>query len=256
MGTYRRKHNGITMLQDRVAEFVKVHPDISSKGDTYFRSRSLHPVRLPTVFIDELCRLIGWIHGDGNMSYRRILVSDESLGFHRDVLRPTFQRLFGVQTNIFHDVNRNTYYSHLKNSVLYDFLTEVLEIPEGSVRNGLRVPAYMRRLELKLRAKYVGGLYDAESHVKKRQAEIDFSSTCGEVQQVVGKTLGELGISRTLSDRQRRSKEFEVYIYGKDDLRKFETYVGFTHPVKKQALMRALSPPLNTRVVPAVNDAS
>jgi hypothetical protein len=70
------------------------------------------------------------------------------------------------------------------------------------------------------------------------------------------KTLSELDIGRTLSGRQRRSKEFEVYIYGKDDLREFDTYVGFAHPVKKQALMRALSPPLNTRVVPAVNDAS
>ncbi len=256
MGTYRRKQDGITLLQDRVAEFLNAHPDISSKGDTYFRSRSLLPVRLPMEFNDELCRLIGWIHGDGNMSYRRILVSDESFEFHRDVLGPTFQKLFDVQTNIFHDKNRNTYYSHLKNSVLYDFLTEVLEIPKGSVRNGLRVPAYMRGLELRLRAKYVGGLYDAESHVKKRQAEIDFSSTCGAIQRMVGRTLGELGIGRTLSERQRRSKEFEVYIYGKDDLRKFDTYVGFAHPVKKQALMRALSSPLNTRVVPAVNDAS
>jgi len=116
------------------------------------------------------------------MSSRRILVSDESLSFHRDVLRPTFQKLFGVQTNIFHDKNRNTYYSHLKNSVLYDFLTEVMEIPKGSVRNGLRFPAYINGLELPFRAEYVGGLYDAESHVKKRQAEIDFSSTCGEIQ--------------------------------------------------------------------------
>jgi hypothetical protein len=119
-------------------------------------------------------------------------------------------------------------------------LTEVLEIPKGSVRKGLRVPAYMHRLELKLRAKYVGGLYDAESHVKRRQAEIDFSSTCGDVQQVIATTLGELGIGRTLSSRQRRSKEFEVYIYGKDDMWKFATSVGFAHPVKKQALMRAL----------------
>jgi hypothetical protein len=244
------------MFRDRVDEFLKVHPYISSKGDMYFRSRSLHPVRLPTAFSDELCRLIGWIHGDGNMSYRRILVSDESLEFHQDVLGPTFRNLFGVPTNIFHDENRNTFYSHLKNSVLYDFLTEVLEIPKGSVRNGLTVPAYMCGLGLRFRAKYVGGLYDAESHVKRRQAEIDFSSTCGAIQRIVGKTLSDLDISRTLSDRQRMSKEFEVYIYGKDDLRKFDTYVGYAHPVKKQALMRALSSPLNTRVVPAVNDAS
>jgi LAGLIDADG-like domain len=244
------------MLQDRVAEFLKAHPDISSKGDMYFRSRSPHPVRLPIAFSNDLCRLIGWIHGDGNMSYRRMLVSDESLGFHRDVLGPTFEKLFGIKTNIFHDENRNTYYSHLKNSVLYDYLTEVLEIPKGSVRNGLMVPAYIRGLGLQFRAKYVGGLYDAESHVKKRQAEIDFSSTCGAIQREVGMTLGELDIGRTLSDRQRTSREFEVYIYGKGDLRRFDTYVGYAHPVKKQALMRALTPPLNTRVVPAVNDAS
>ena len=184
------------------------------------------------------------------------MISDESLDFHEDVLGPTFGSVFGIQPNIFHDVNRNTYYSHLKCSVLYDFLTEVLEVPTGSVRNGLRVPNYLRELELRFRSKYVRGLYDAESRVKKRQAEIDFSSTCGEVQETVGETLREVNIGRTLSDRQRRSREFEVYIYGLDDLRRFDTYVGFVHPVKKLALARALSLPLNTRVVPAVNDAS
>ena len=244
------------MLRDRLNEFLKVHPDILPKGDTFFRKRSLFPVKLPTVFSDELCRVVGWLHGDGNMSYRRVLISDESLEFHHDVLGPTFMRLFGVRPNIFHDTNRNTYYSHLKNSVLYDFLTEVLEIPKGAVRKGLRVPDYLRELELRFRAKHVAGLYDAESHVKKRQAEIDFSITCKEIQETIGATLSELDIGRTLSARERRSKEFEVYIYGRDDLRRFETYIGFAHPVKKRALESALSLPLNTRVVPAVNDAS
>ena len=243
------------VLHDRVAEFLNTHPDIMSKGGMYFRSRSLNPVILPTTFSSELCRLIGWIHGDGNMSYRRILISDESLGFHTTVVRETVQRLFGLKTNIFHDEGRSTYYSHLKNSVLYDFLAEVLEIPKGSVRSGLRVPGYIKRLELSLQAKYVGGLYDAEGHVKKRQAEIDFSITCEEIQAMVGATLDQLTIGLTLHARQRRSKEFEVYIYGKDDLAKFEAQIGFTHPVKKNALARALSVPLNTRVVPAVNDA-
>ena len=244
------------MLVDLVSGFLKTHPNISSDGNTYFTKRSLIPVRLSQEFTDELCRVVGWIHGDGNMSYRRILISDESLEFHQDVLGPTFQKLFGVVPHVFHDKNRNTYYSHLKNSVLYDFLTDVLDLPRGPVRKGLRVPEYMRRLELRFRAKYVGGLYDGESHVKKRQAEIDFSSTCGEIQGFVGKTLKDLEIGRTLSERQRTSRKFEVYNYGKDDLRKFEAHVGYAHPVKRRALVRALSPPLNTRVVPAVNDAS
>ena len=162
------------------------------------------------------------------------------LQFHEEVVQPTFRELFTVRTNIYHDEGRNSYYSHLKNSVLYDFFTEVLEIPRGSVRERLQVPGYIKNLNLPLLSAYVGGLYDAEGHVKKRQAEIDFSTTSQDVWEVVDTTLTRQNIGHSLNRRQRSSLENEIYIYGKDDIAKFDDCVKFTHPVKMQSLSRFL----------------
>ncbi len=229
------------MLPVRLSQFLHSHLDIVSENGRYFRPRSLYPIQLPSEFDESLCRLIGWIHGDGNMSYRRILITDECLDFHQDVLRPTFARLFGVAPNIYHDRARNTFYTHLKSSILYDFMTQALEVPSGSVRNKLKVPSYIKELNLKLRSAYVGGLYDAEGHVKKRQAEIDFSTTCKDIQVTVNDVLSASGINHTLYSRSRRpNEEHEIYIYGKDDLRRFEDCIQFTHPIKKHKLANAI----------------
>ena len=244
------------ILRQRLGKFLREHPDIVPVNSFYTRAKSPYLVQLPEEESLALYRFLGWIHGDGNMSGRRILITDECFGYHETEIRDMFGRLFNLKPNIYEDRQRHSYYSHIKSGVLYDYLVEVMEMPSGSVRQQLTVPNYINESSLELRAAYVGGLYDAEGHVKRRQSEIDFSITSRSVQQVISKTLGGLGIDHSLHQRERSSIEYEVYIYGRDDVAKFRKHVAFVHPVKKIELERSLTFALNTRVVPAVNDAS
>lgn len=128
-------------LEYRLKTFLKRHSEIEQRKGKFHYKNSPFFVRLPTGFSEELCRLLGVIHGDGNISNSRILVCDKCKKYHNTV-KELFEDVFEVTPNIFHDKNRNTYYSHIKRKAVYLFLVEVLEVPRGSVRKNLLFPSY------------------------------------------------------------------------------------------------------------------
>lgn len=230
------------MLESRVREFLSKHPEITLGEDGKYSVKcSKYKVSLPTEFSSALCRLLGLIHGDGNMSFKRIHITDKCPEFHKKYIKPLFEEVFGVAPNYFFDKNRNSGYSHLKCSVIYKYLTEVLEVPGGPVRANLKLPSYITTLEDNLQYSYVAGLYDAESHVKKRQAEIDFSTTNKEIFEYIQKILSQLKISFGVYTRNRyANKEYEIHIYGKNNLQIFTSNIKICHPDKIDRLNRFL----------------
>jgi len=195
------------------------------------------PSKLPKRITKNLCRIIGIIHGDGNMSLSRILITDKCRDYHIKVLHRLFKDVFNLELNLFHDKNRNSYYSHVKNKKVYNYLTETLEIPKGSVRNGLRVPEYLKKLPTYLKASYISGLFDAESYISKRQAEINFSTTCQDIFEFIKKFLEERQIkfSSRIRDR-RKNREYEIYIYGRNNIKNLLRVIKFKHPDKLSQL--------------------
>src|SRR3989344_1794205 len=145
--------------------------------------------KLPKRLTKKLCRVIGIIHGDGNMSSSRIHITDKCLDYHIQVLQPLFKDVFNLELNLFHDKNRNSYYSHVKDKKVYKYLTETLEIPKGAVRKNLKIPNYIKSLQDSLKASYISGLFDAECYISKRQAEISFSITCQEIFEFIKEFL-------------------------------------------------------------------
>ena len=161
-------------LECRLARFLENHPEIIKINGKFRCKNSPHLVKLPKTFSKDLCRLLGIIHGDGNMSGSRILVTDKSKDYH-NVIKYLFEKVFGITPNLFHDKNRNSYYSHIKRKVVYMFLTEVLEVPKGSVRKNLSPASFVKKWNAELKGSYLGGLFDSEGHVSKLQAKINFS---------------------------------------------------------------------------------
>ena len=114
-----------------------------------------------------------------NLSSNRILITDKNLKYHQTVLNPLVNRLFNLNFNIYHDKNKVSYYSHVKSSIIFRYLIEMLRFSKGSVRLSLvnRLPFYLIELDSEYKAHDIAGLYDAEGHVKNRQIEINFSTS-------------------------------------------------------------------------------
>lgn len=191
------------------------------------------PSKIPKTLTKKLCRIIGIIHGDGNMSSSRIHISDKCLHYHLKELKPLFKDIFNIELNLYHDKNRNSYYSHFKNKKVYWYLTEKLKIPKGSVRKQLFVPNYLKMAKDYLKAAYISGIFDSESCISKRQAEINFSTTCESLFEFIKKFLNNKKIKFNPRIRDRRkNKEYEIYIYGKENIKKMLKIIKINHPEK------------------------
>lgn len=167
------------------------------------------------------------------MSSSRIHITDKCYEYHVKVLRPLFKEVFNLDLNLFHDKNRNSYYSHVKDKKVYKYLTEKLEIPKGSVRKNLKVPEYLKSLNNNLKASYIAGLFDAESYISKRQAEINFSTTCQDIFEFIKEFFDKNQIIFSSRIRHRRNNpEYEIYIYGKERIKKLSRIIKFKHPDK------------------------
>ncbi len=226
----------IMKLASRMDDILQRYPEIVKTASGYFTcKKSPYATALPERLSPELLRFIGIIHGDGNMSFSRIHVSDRDLRYHRKVLHPLFYSLFRNKLNLFHDKKRNTYYSHIKNKVAYTFLTEVLEIPKGSVRKGLKIPGYFHALSKSLKREYLGGLFDSEGHVRKNQVEVDFLTTSKEIFNFVTENLEGIKFSTKIRSRHK-NKEYEIYITGRDNVKKFCKTIMIKHPAKVERL--------------------
>ena len=225
-------------LERRVDSFLQKHYNEFTclPSREYVTKRGKQRFRLPKRFTKELARLLGLLHGDGNMSGNRILFTDKCKPFHAKI-RALFRKEFGLTLNLFEDRLRNSCYSHTKNKVIYEFFVEVLEAPRGAVRANLRIPKFIWDWSDELKSAYVGGLFDAEGSVSKRQAEIGFYSTSEELFDFVKAFLQRSGISFSVYRRRRhKNEEFEIHVYGKDDLKRFAREVDFFHPEKKKRL--------------------
>jgi intein/homing endonuclease len=228
-------------LENRLSEFLHRHPEIKAHNGKFTVKKSEAIIKLPSKLNPELCRIVGIIHGDGNMSGRRLLITDQNREYH-DFLHKLFARSFCLKLNLFHDNARNTFYSHSKNTIVYKFLTEVLEIPVGPVRPNLRIPQFIRKSSLRLQSEYIAGIFDSESHIRRRQAEIDFSTTSEELWEFVKCFLLKIGIKFSARIRKRRKNaEFEIFIYGKSNMIIFNKYAKLMHPIKKERIEFFLS---------------
>lgn len=223
-------------LESRLCEFLNKHSEIRKVGSGYRIKNSKKIVILPTSFTNDLCRIIGIIHGDGNMSNKRLLITDNNFRYHQ-YLRKLFKKTFRINLNLFEDRRRSTYYSHSKNSILYKYLTGVLEVPSGAVRKALKLPNFLDNLPLTIQAEYIAGIFDSESHIRKRQAEIDFSTTTEDLWTFVKHFLSKIGVKFSARIRRRRKNpEFEIFIYGKNNLILFNKFVKLKHPDKVKRL--------------------
>ncbi len=223
----------MTRLEYRVKKFLEKNKDIKRIGNQYSCSRSPYKVKLPEEFTEDLCRFIGILHGDGNMSFSRIHISDKSLAYHEKVICQMFKKLFGLKLHIFEDKQRNSYYSHIKSKIVYRYLIEVLDVPEGAIREKLFLPNYIKELPNNLQASYVGGFFDAEGTIKKRQAQADFYTTNQEIFEFLKFFLCANSIEFSIYTRSRRKNiEYEIYIYGKERLMQLNKLIDIKHPDK------------------------
>ena len=219
-------------FSEAVRSFLTTHSEILRVEKRFTVKKCPFAVLLPRRLSRNLCWLIGVLQGDGNINKTRVLVTEQTKSFHVEFER-VFEGLFGITLHMYRDTTRNSYYSHVKSKVISTFLRDVFGLPEGK-KTHLGVPRLVEKSDADLKAAYVGGLFDAESFVSKRQAAIEFSISSRAIVEFIHRTLRELGVRNTMRAKARsnRKPEYLIEIYGRESLRIFCERIGFRHPTK------------------------
>jgi len=117
-------------------------------------------------------------------------------------------------------------------------MRDILKLPEGAIRNNIKIPLFANQWTKKQKGAYIAGVFDAEGYVSKRQAEISLTTTSPRIFDFALKYLKSIGLNPSFRIRKRRKNpEYEIRLYGKENLRRFSKWVPAKHPEKVARLM-------------------
>ncbi len=204
-------------------------------------------VILPKKITPKLAYLIGVIHGDGhiNKNKKNIAISEENKEYHEKVLKEYFKELFEVKTNVSKIKNKNNHLSAITSKVIVSFLSQFC--PIGRKKGRLNIPKEIKK-DKQLITEYLSGLFDTDgclTHMEKERKSIYFVFVQSDKKFLfeVFCELKKLGIDVNIPrmwmspikpyDKERKLKEWKIYIGSKKTLGKFLKLINFKHPMKK-----------------------
>lgn len=142
-------------------------------------------------------------------------------------VKPIIERLFDINVSVRYFKNQKAIYIESHSRKLVSFL-EKKEFPPGNkINNKLRIPNWVKQNKDYLRA-CLRGLYDTDGSVYKitnqNSHQFCFTNYNQGLLNDVRNGLLSLGINCS-----RISKEKDIYITKKEELRKFLKLIGFTN---------------------------
>jgi len=122
------------------------------------------------------------------------------------------------------------------------FLRDVCGIPIGKKTFIVRIPKIVKMSDLKTRAMFLRGLFDADGYIDKK-GYIGFCSASSSLYEDVIQMLGTMGIKSICKriDIRRRNPVYHLRLHRYKEVEKFSELIGFSSPSKRQRLINRLN---------------
>ncbi|AOV94602.1 hypothetical protein AQV86_01595 [Nanohaloarchaea archaeon SG9] len=234
----------------------KIGEDPDQYLDTVMSKAGRKPVKIPEKLDKDLAWLIGAVAGDGYIKSSRINLSGSEetvLERYQEVTKEKFEKDVSVTKRTKDEVKT----CHFSSKAVSDILNDHFGIPRGKKALNLKMPE--KGLPDELLASYIRGLFDTDGSVNcRRNAEgascIEFYTASKQLATELHTSLLRLEINAHRDRRETEGRETEIgehkitsngdihrlKIYGSDQIRKYQEKIGFTHPVKRSKLEKAL----------------
>jgi len=194
-------------------------------------------VKIPKVTSPEFCQIVGYFIGDGNIGRNYIAFE----GRNREALEiynKLVQKVFGTRGRIFKDKKENQYILTICSKRLSIFFKKL-----GIGKHEKQIPKLFHKVERKSLAALLRGLFDAEGMVRKKSSEVALTSGFRKLLETVRLLLLRFGIISGIYAMKRTNKipsgardySYALTISG-EDLLKFKSKIGFSHPEKRKKL--------------------
>jgi len=139
-------------------------------------------LKLPKKMTSDLAYLIGVFAGDGSLGYRpnKYEYSLKCVGnpkdekeFYREIIKPKFKKVFGLQLNIQLFDKGTTFGFRVFSKSLVMYLTKMIGLPLGSKYNSLKVPPIISS-NTGLTKQFIKGLFDTDGCISFKKRYRDY----------------------------------------------------------------------------------
>ena len=218
----------------------------------------------PTAISPELCRIIGYLLGDGHIyvNERKEIYEIVFTNTDQDLLEDyinCFKRVFGLAPRV---LKRDRIFRAIVRSVdVFNFLREVT--PQLLVQSKLReVPPIIMQADNSMVTSFLKGIFDSKATINSRSGEIALYSTNEKLLVQIQTLLCRYGIIsqiRLISRKKKKRIErtYKLLITG-EDVSRYNLFIGFTSSEKIRKLEKIgvlkASPREHIDVIPNISD--
>jgi len=216
--------------------------------------------KIPKLMDPRLAYFIGYFAGDGGLkniqkSYKqskqfdyKIKIADE---FQIQIkhIQELYFKLFGLSPPIRLErieKSEHTFYIEQSNKILYCFLSNVFEFPQGKKHYQLKIPTLIKKSPLIIKQWYLRGLFDADGDT--RAVEVGFNSQSriklrmkpykfiSEVKNLLQESY-KVSVNGPYKDGHKWQSSY-IQIERQRDIIKLAELNFFLHPIKRWRLER------------------
>ncbi len=183
----------------------------------------------------QLARIVGYIMADGHIDKTTARLFNEEK-IIRDDFAKCIKDTFGIEA-VSRKYGKRVAYSEASSSVIAEILTKVFGIKRGKKADTCFVPQILLRSPDDEAASLLSALFDCESHVSKKQCEIEFSTASEKLAKQIPYLLLRFGIIARVSKKPAGDRTYyRIRISGKESLELFKNKISYTSLKKSQAL--------------------
>lgn len=200
-------------------------------------------LKFPKTTNERLCRLIGYMLGDGGLDGNRIRLYEGDLSLlrlYQSIVKSTFQ----VNSKVKHRKNKNYYELKIYSKYLIQIITEFFDGIFG-VAAQRRIPRMIPSLPKRQIASFIKGLFDAEGYVDSSIGALGITMSSESIIKTLQLLLLRFGIISSFSARKpdgsfAHKMKYAIRITDFKSLSKFHKQIGFTSQKKTYQLEKII----------------
>jgi len=182
-----------------------------------YTSQKHRAITMPEELAPELCQILGYVLGDGNLHGTSIRMRDERLDI-LNTYNELFNKVFGLVGNITKIKNKNCYNLSINSAVVNELFKKLMS----------ELWLYVSKSPDEQIRAFIMGFVDAEGSVDKKLAKITISQKDKTVLKYIQMLLCRFGIrSRLYTQKSNNKKSSILYIFGKDAI-KYANEIGLS----------------------------
>ncbi len=202
-------------------------------------------------FDSQYAYFLGLLLGDGHLRRDTLSFENKNKKLH-DIFCTLTKNLFDKESKPFNGADGRIT-SKLHSVKISSEIHEKFGVPYGNKTKIFDIPRLIEESENESIGLFLRGFFDTDGHVAKTRKSVCLATSNLKVAKKIPLLLKRFGIETRLNVQKKDGKNhlgpyYRLFVFGEDNLQKFQHNIGFGHPTKAKTLSSILGVTENTNI--------